>query len=557
MRADKRCQSTPAINHSNCAALTENIASPARGQVNWPRCNRRVHSHTPCASAHTIFKREPDRLRNRYAPPSKPSRANCVCTRTSNRSMPQRRSIGATASHKPVGRSINAVRAAHCTARSHPPQHPRACAHRQTPSRSRRARTRLEMTAHRPAQPAPTTATPAAQSAIGPASNPAKPLPRRCGHTNRADSARFARTTEPASTTTPPLMPCPCRTPRRNARDCGAKCKVGRCVGRRLTVVALAVLLVAVVLFFFKREPHPKAVASLEDSTRLQESDATAVELSGIFEGLLAANVPPPANSQERQARVNGSQSPAMPLPQWDIPVSAYFDQVRSLAEAGNAQAACHLALALTACFRLADAEPTSVALSERRENDENFVEYTSVSTNDQYRPGRERSCVGLHSEQLDQRLTFLTQAADAGVPAAQVVYLEGLAFGLPSNLARHVDELERYHRVAPRYFRNLMESGYVPAVLSWSNLGSSRRLSFLGQVMNLDASWAATFVQLGNLVSDAPVAHSVRNVPPEALEKGTRRAEQIYDLYFAGRQTGKAHEVLDPLAVEECSHEP
>jgi hypothetical protein len=43
--ADRRCQSTPATSHCHCSALICQLASPACGQTNWPRCRRPAQAH--------------------------------------------------------------------------------------------------------------------------------------------------------------------------------------------------------------------------------------------------------------------------------------------------------------------------------------------------------------------------------------------------------------------------------------------------------------------------------------------------------------------------------
>jgi len=68
--ADRRCQSTPITNHCHCSALICQLVSPASGQVNWPRCSRRRHIHTPVPSQHTTFSRVRRRLLKTYAVPS-------------------------------------------------------------------------------------------------------------------------------------------------------------------------------------------------------------------------------------------------------------------------------------------------------------------------------------------------------------------------------------------------------------------------------------------------------------------------------------------------------
>lgn len=78
--ADRRCQSTPATNHCHCSALICQLASSAWGQMNWPRCSRRKHIHTPVPSQHTSLRRVPRRLANTYAVPSHGGRPCACCT---------------------------------------------------------------------------------------------------------------------------------------------------------------------------------------------------------------------------------------------------------------------------------------------------------------------------------------------------------------------------------------------------------------------------------------------------------------------------------------------
>jgi hypothetical protein len=105
--ADKRCQSTPLINHCHCSKVTEKHGSVNFGQMKRPSCSRRWHNHTPVPSQSTTLMRLPERLRNTNADPEQGACPKACWTTIDKPSMPRRMSTGETANQIAAGFDIN------------------------------------------------------------------------------------------------------------------------------------------------------------------------------------------------------------------------------------------------------------------------------------------------------------------------------------------------------------------------------------------------------------------------------------------------------------------
>ena len=105
--ADKRCQSTPVINHCHCSNVTKKPASVTLGQMKRPLCKRRWHNHTPVPSQTTTLMRLPERLRKTNADPEQGACPKACWTTIDKPSIPRRMSTGATANQIAAGFVIN------------------------------------------------------------------------------------------------------------------------------------------------------------------------------------------------------------------------------------------------------------------------------------------------------------------------------------------------------------------------------------------------------------------------------------------------------------------
>jgi hypothetical protein len=105
--ADKRCQSTPVINHCHCSNVTKKHASLTLGQMKWPLCKRRWHNQTPVPSQTTTLMRLPERLRKTNADPEQSGCPKACWTIIDKPSIPRRMSTGETANQIAAGFVIN------------------------------------------------------------------------------------------------------------------------------------------------------------------------------------------------------------------------------------------------------------------------------------------------------------------------------------------------------------------------------------------------------------------------------------------------------------------
>ena len=101
--AEKRCQSTPVINHCHCSNVTKKHASLTLGQMKRPLCNRRWHNHTPVPSQTTTLMRLPERLRKTNADPEQGACPKACWTSIDKPSIPRRISTGETANQIAAG----------------------------------------------------------------------------------------------------------------------------------------------------------------------------------------------------------------------------------------------------------------------------------------------------------------------------------------------------------------------------------------------------------------------------------------------------------------------
>lgn len=326
-----------------------------------------------------------------------------------------------------------------------------------------------------------------------------------------------------------------------------------------LIVLAICVALIGLSIALLRNLPSRAFHSSVPKVDKLKANDVVDRDIflslfgrhdDGVKAGRQASAFGIQKHDEVGGAPVTGGEN--IDWPNWNEPVKSYFDRLSVLASAGNVEASCHLALALTACSRVLENEPGAVAMNSV-DNVDRYVNFKAAMTADIYRPGREQSCVGLTVDELNTRFDHLIKAADSGVSAAQLVYLEGLAFGNPSNLARHVDEVERYQALAPKYFESLMKNGYVPAAKAWGMLAARNKLSFMAQYLNVDAAWAVTFGQLDSLVSTGHLMDAPPAVDEQAVSLGTSRAQKIFQMYFSSAAI-KADSDDDLLAVEECA---
>ena len=298
--------------------------------------------------------------------------------------------------------------------------------------------------------------------------------------------------------------------------------------------------------------PVPVPVASTPQAPR---ANAAPVRLAGDAQGddlvaSLISATPPPLPAP--------SQLPVTPdpLPPWDAQLVDVLPALRARADAGDAVAACHIGLALSACALQGNFGISPAQLRNLDPADEETLNRLAFQGEDLLRPGRERSCAGLGQNTFALRFKYLLRAAEQGNDAAALAFVDGMAFSTVEGWVRHPDLLEVYRARAPELVRQLVARGNQRmAILLWMN-AHGWNYSLLPQVLDLDEGARATFFHLGGLVRHKPSADPGFGFSASVSEAGRQRAAQIYARYFSGKPYTEAESVglRDPLRVEACA---
>lgn len=248
------------------------------------------------------------------------------------------------------------------------------------------------------------------------------------------------------------------------------------------------------------------------------------------------------------------------PLPPWDAKLVDVLPALRARADAGDAIAACHLGLALSACSYHTDLGPSAAEIRNLNPDDEDAIRMFGYRTMELVRPGREATCAGLGRTDFRERFRYLLQAADQGVDAAAVAFVDGLAFSSVEDAVRHPELLEQYRDRAPLLVQQLLARGNARMVILMAFAADGMRSSLLPQLLDLDERSRATFLLLGALVRNKPALVSQLDwFPPDIAEAGRQQAMLIHARYFSGVRFDEAdaQRWRDLFRVEACAESP
>jgi hypothetical protein len=323
------------------------------------------------------------------------------------------------------------------------------------------------------------------------------------------------------------------------------------------SALALVVVVILAVLWSRHEAPRPPAVAAVAPAPKQDGGDDVASQArvqSGaaatMLEQLVAGDAPV----------VVGAPAPSdvLPLPPWNASLHEVLPALRARADAGDVAAQCHLGLALTACALVQAMAPSPAELRRLDPEAKDRVGELAQRGVDVWRAGRESTCAGLSRSELDLRFDYLQRAADAGVAAAMLAFVDGLALHTQPAVLEHEDWFLRHRQRTPTYVSALLRRGDRRiAHLLYVN-ADGQRGSLFAQAMNLDPVATATFWHLGRELQSAP-EQPAKLVSGDADQRGRANALLLQARYFgAVLESGTTFAAQpDPLRVEDCRSKP
>lgn len=295
----------------------------------------------------------------------------------------------------------------------------------------------------------------------------------------------------------------------------------------------------------------PGAATSRHDHTQTRSTDAAPDRAATLIALLVDEAAAPPTTV---------AATPSIePLPAWDARLVDVLPTLRARADRGDVAAACHLALALSACAFTRARQASPALMRVLKPDDKDAIDDVARSNVDYLRNGREATCVDVAENEFESRFHYLRAAAEGGSEAAMLAFVEGMPLLSFDAMVRHVDWVEQYRLDAPRYVAQLLRRGSRRAAVLFAIEGNGFRATLLSQLLQLDARSAATLHQLGRRVRGEPytVNHLSFTAEQEAVGRG--RAEVIFARYFGSRGASakELRNALDLFDVEACAEGP
>lgn len=309
-----------------------------------------------------------------------------------------------------------------------------------------------------------------------------------------------------------------------------------------LRVALPAVALGIVALVWWLPQRAPTTVASPRDG-ETSMTQAPASTPSSIVE-------------QPDQTRLT-----PVALPPRDVALDRLWSTLQRPAQAGDAGAACRLAIETLRCVgavRMAAVLTASPAIEQGElqtlqafedapssfgraaEAEDPQIEAALVAMN-QRRNAATRHCEGLSPERANASLALLRAAALAGQPDAQAVYAagEGWFLTIPGSMGR--SEFEQWRREAPMVVARMLDEGHpeAPGLLAGAYSGQT----WLGGLYDTDLERATAYLLLNARLMGKPeiAERQLAKVPAEITARARQQAEALYTRHYAGRAVGKA----------------
>ena len=279
-------------------------------------------------------------------------------------------------------------------------------------------------------------------------------------------------------------------------------------------------------------------------------------------------------NSTPADVAKKTTAGPVRPLPPDNTPLADVFDELTSRADAGDAHAACRLAVDLLDCGTLNASEQgqldglrKSEIAAEKKGNLSEANGYAEMQS--QLVAARQR-CAGIDEEHIEMAGKYLRRAAKAGVPEAMLRYADGQGFGrAPGLSALRNPDFDAWRREAPNFMRASLQSGRPEAVLALADAYRTDSETYFSALVPNDVVLARAYyvVYLRLLGKNAPadkpmsaeelaqlrragVDTSAANPTPDQLRRADAEADRLYRSYFEGRPLTNRRSVARWLMV-------
>jgi hypothetical protein len=275
-----------------------------------------------------------------------------------------------------------------------------------------------------------------------------------------------------------------------------------------------------------------------------------------------ASTTPAPASAPTSMFdEPNPATQAPVTLPPRDIALDRLWSTLQRPAQAGDAGAACRLAIETLRCVgavrmaavltaqpaakpgelqTLLDFEdaPSSFGRPAGPEDPRSEAALNAVN---QRANAAARHCEGLSPERAFASLALLRAAALAGQPDAQAVYAagEGWFLSIPGGMGR--PEFEQWRREAPMVIARMLDAGHpeAPGLLAGAYSGQT----WLSGLYDTDLERATAYLLLNARLMGRPetAERQLAKVPAEITARARQQAEALYARHYEGRAVGKA----------------
>ena len=246
--------------------------------------------------------------------------------------------------------------------------------------------------------------------------------------------------------------------------------------------------------------------------------------------------------------------------PPRDVALDRLWSTLQRPAQAGDAGAACRLAIETLRCVgaaRMASVLTTSPAAEPgelqtlldfedapssfgRPAAPEDLRSEAAMDAVNQRANAAARHCEGLSPERAYASLALLRAAALAGQPDAQAVYAagEGWFLTIPGSMGR--SEFEQWRREAPMVIARMLDEGHpeAPGLLAGAYSGQT----WLSGLYDTDLERATAYLLLNARLMGKPelAEQQLAKVPTDIKARARQQAEALYARHYAGRPIGK-----------------
>lgn len=235
--------------------------------------------------------------------------------------------------------------------------------------------------------------------------------------------------------------------------------------GKLIGIIVFLLLAVGGYFLLTQNKDAP-ADAPADGQVTIHTSDDQAAS-GDVANNKPADNTPayqPPSSEEERKA---AQERALAALPPNDLPLNETFEQLKELAQSGNRNASCRLVEELTECFN-AESQAAGLRIMERsltsQENPPDHL-FKAVSSTQERLKQFEKRCGGLETEQLQQSYDMQRLAAEQGIPALQIRYLNQPML-IRQRFLNDIEGWMDYKEKAPRIAEQLLRQGYPQAAI-------------------------------------------------------------------------------------------